>query len=584
MISANPLQGRPRPAGAAPIVFALSLALSALVPPGTAQGQAGTSASSVTPKSFEPPLQNLGGTLVFSGATATKAPPGADQIAITLSDVDLQGGLPQLRSANAALKARLTGKRIPVSDLFDAVNALEEAYANAGYVLVRVVLPQQNLRDGGVLKVEVINGFVETVDNQNVPPQVQKRIDQLTAPVVNRKGLTLAQLERQLLLAGDVAGVALGTALGAGRLPGGTVLTLDPEYRKITGFVGFDNFADDELGPFTLNAGVEFNSILGHGETLYLRASGAPYKFLAGDPRYRILAAGALMPLGTSGLALNAEVTTSRTTPDNETVPTRSKFDRQSLRVIYPWIRSRRMNLTTTVSLDRQQDRQDLIVGPTTPIYNDRTTVLRAGGTLTYLHEGGAYTDVGAVLSQGIDALGARMLSDVDTGTPLSRQGADATFTKLTLAGYHEQPLGQRFLLSVMGRGQSSFGEALLTAEQFGIAGPRELSAFDLGDLRGDSGWVFRAEMAHQTLASLGTLPIMVSPYIFVAAGGISLERPTAVERGHEAAQAFGIGLDVFSKTESRYRASSVRLEVAKGERDYGSDDTRFSISGNFRF
>ncbi|WP_415182326.1 ShlB/FhaC/HecB family hemolysin secretion/activation protein [Phaeovulum sp.] len=551
---------------------------------GPALAQPGTPASNVTPETFQPPLQKLNGAIVFSGATSVKAPPGADAIAITLSGVDLRGGLAQLATANAALKTRLTGKRIPVSELFDAVAALEESYANAGYVLVRVVLPQQALRDGGVLKVDVVNGFVEAVDRENVPPEVQQRIDRLTAPLVNRKGLTLAELERQLLLAGDIAGVALGTALGVGQLPGGTVLTLDPEYQRITGFVGFDNFADDDLGPVTLNAGVEFNSVMGLGETLYLRASGAPYKFFSSDPRYRVLAAGALVPLGTSGLALNGEVTVSHTTPDDDIVPTQSQFDRQSLRLIYPWIRSRQMNLTTQLALDRQQDSQDLIAGAVTPIYDDKTTVLRAGASLNYQHGGGAYSDVGAVLSKGIDALGARTLADVGAGTPLSRQGADATFTKLSFSGFHQRPLTRNLILSVTARGQVSFGDALLTAEQFGLAGPREISAFDSGDLRGDSGWVLRAELAHQAPGTLGKMPVMFSPYVFLAAGGVTIEQPTILEHGHENAQAYGIGLDLFSQTESRFRASSLRLEMAKGERDYGPDETRFSISGNFRF
>lgn len=562
---------------------ALAIALS-LVMPAASFAQDNTTASSVTPDSFQPTLQKLDGAIVFSGATGTKAPPGADQIGITLSGVDLEGGLPQMAKANAALQARLTGGRVPVSELFNAVGALEEAYAKEGFVLARVVLPQQSLRDGGVLKVVVVDGFVETIDTTNVPPEVQSRIDRLTSSLVNRKGLTLAQLERQLLLAGDTAGVALGTTLGAGRLPGGTVLTLDPEYQKITGFVGFDNHASDQLGRLTLNTGVEFNSPFGYGETLYLRASGSPSNLFGSDPRYRVFAGGFVLPLGLSGLALNGEFTTSDTTPDTTVAPTRSNFDRQSLRLIYPVIRSRQINLTTQFSIDRQQDTQDLIAGATTPIYEDATTVLRFGGSLSYVHEDGAFSDGGVVLSQGIDTWGARSAADVGAGTPLSRQGADAKFTKLNVSAFHQRALAENIILSVTGRAQMSFGDPLVTSEQFGLAGPRELSGFESGELRGDNGWVIRAEVARQTDAKLGNTSATISPYLFAAVGGISIEQPTALERGHENARAFGIGLDVLSDTDSRFRASSLRIEVARGERENGSDDTRFSISGNFRF
>ncbi|MEQ6250660.1 ShlB/FhaC/HecB family hemolysin secretion/activation protein [Sulfitobacter sp. HNIBRBA3233] len=550
-----------------------------------ALAQDGTTASTVTPESFTPPLQNLNGAIVFSGATGTQAPPGAERIGVTLSGVNLQGGLPQMADANAKLEARLTGRRVPVSELFNAVAALEEDYANAGYVLARVVLPQQSLRDGGVLKVQVVDGFIEEVNAESVPPEVRQRLERLTSTLENRRGLTLAELERQLLLAGDTAGVALGTALGSGRTPGGTVLTLDPEYKKITGFVGFDNAISDDLGKLSLNAGVEFNSPFGYGESIYARASGTPSGFFDSDPRYRVLAAGFVVPLGVSGLLLNAEFTTSDTTPDNATAPTRSNFDRQSLRLIYPVIRSRQMNLTTTFAVDRQQDSQDLLtIAGATPIYEDETTVLRFGANFSYIHEDGAFTDLGAVLSRGVDAWGARGADDVGTGTPLSRQGADAEFTKLSLSAFHQRALSERIILSVSGRAQLSFGDALVTSEQFGLSGASALSGFESGALRGDRGWVVRAEIAHQTRTTFANTPFLVSPYAFVAAGGVSIEQPTAVESGHESAHSYGVGFDLFSQTESRFRASSLRVELAKGERDNGSDDTRFSISGNFRF
>ena len=104
------------------------------------------------------------------------------------------------------------------------------------------------------------------------------------------------------------------------------------------------------------------------------------------------------------------------------------------------------------------------------------------------------------------------------------------------------------------------------------------------GDLRGDSGWLARAELARQFPVTLGQTPLLLSPYIFAAAGGVTIEEPTAVEFGHESAHSFGVGLDLISQTESRFRSNSLRIELAKGDRDHGSDETRFSISGNFRF
>lgn len=561
-----------------------------------AQPALSQSASSVTPESFQPQLQNLGGSVVFSGETGTQAPPGSERIGITLGGVALDGAFPQMAAANAAFEQRLTRGRIPVSELFTASADLEAAYARGGFVLARVVLPQQSLRDGGVLRVDVVDGFVEAIDTSNAPPAIRQRIETLTGPLVDRKGLTMSQLERQLLLAGDVSGVALGSALASGQRPGGTVIALDPQFRKVTGFVGFDNFAPSELGSIApddlnglvFNSGFELNSLLGRGETIYGRMSASPKDILSSDPQYRVLALGAVVPIGASGLALNVEMTSSDTTPDNDDQQTRSNFDRQSFRLIYPWIRSRNVNLTTQFMLDRQTDEMKFRLPGFPAVFRDKITVLRLGANLSYQHADGGISEGGLILSRGIDAFGARTADRIDDAdplsVPLSRAGADATFTKIGGSAMHQRALGERLALGLTGRFQSSFGDPLLTAEQFSIAGPGEISAFDTGALRGDSGWVVRAELSQPRQVELAGTPLTFSPYVFASAGQVTIEQPTAVERSRESAHAFGIGVDLVSRTGSRFRSNSLRVEYGRGERQNGSDDSRVNLSGNFRF
>jgi len=547
-------------------------------------------ASEITPPTLQPELQRLNGAVVFTGRTGTQAPPGSDEIGITLSGVDLRNALPQLAAQNNAFKARLTSGRVPVSELFDATAALEEAYADAGFVLTRVVLPQQSLRDGGVLRVEIVNGFIERVDTSNVPANARSRIEGLTAPIVNKEGLTRGELERQLLLAGDVPGIALKSALGAGDEPGSAVIALDPEYRKVTGFAGFGNPTDVGLGRVAFNLGMEVNSPLKFGETFYFRASGAPQDYFSDDPRSRILAVGAVVPLGFSGLTLNVELTSSDTKPDDDVVPTRSSFDRQSVRLSYPFVRSRQLNVTGQVALDLQSDKQDLIGagGARVPIYRDEISVLRFGGSVSYFHKDDSVTEAGLILSQGLDAFGARTAAEAAAeGVPLSRAGADADFTKLAGSFSHRRALAASFplALSVTGRFQTSFVDPLVTSEQISIVGAQELSAFDSGVLRGDSGFVVRSELSTQTRVTLATVPVLLSPYTFLSYGAVYLESPSAAEQERTEAFAYGIGIDFFAQTDSNFRSSSLRVELGRRETDDGSsDDNRFTISGNFRF
>lgn len=540
-------------------------------------------ASEITPEEFTPQLRRLDGAVEFTGRPDTQAPPGAEGIGITLSGVNLVDALPQMAQANASFEARLTRGRIAVAELFDATADLEAAYAEAGFVLTRVVLPQQTLRDGGKLRVVVFNGFVERIDAENVPEEVRARVDSLTEQLVDRPGLTRRELERQLLLAGDVPGTALRSALTPGGAPGATIIALDTQFRPVTGFVGFGNPASSELGTSTLDFGLELNSPLKMGETFYLRASGNHERLLADDPRSRVLAFGGVFPLGTSGASMNLEFTFSDTRPD-EIPATKSQFRRQSLRFFYPLRRSRQLNLTTQVSLDLQQDDQDLI--GVAPLFRDRLTVLRAAISGDYLQESGAFSQGSLLLSQGVDALDARTASDA-AGSPtgLSRAGADATFTKLTGGFLHSHPLSSTVSLSVSGRFQTSFNDALPTSEQFSLVGSQEFSTFDSGALRGDSGWVLRAEVSRRFDVQTGGFPVAFSPYLFAGAGVARLNNPTALEQRHTEAVMYGIGIDLFSNVNSAFRAASLRIEYGRGERDDAlPDENRFSITGSYRF
>lgn len=551
-----------------------------------AQAQAPT-ASQITPDTLQPPLQRLNGAVEFTGRAGTQAPPGSESIGITLSAVNLEGGLPQLAAENAAFEAQLTRGRIPVSELFEATADLEAAYAREGFVLSRVILPQQRLRDGGRLRVVVVNGFIEEVDTSNVPENTRARIDRLTEPLVGKPGLTREELERQLLLAGDTPGTALKSALGPGEEEGGARILLDPEFRPVTGFVGFGNPNSDELGEESFNVGIELNSPFRFGETIYLRASGAPQQFFSDDPRSRILAGGVVLPLGFTGLTFNAEITNSRTTPDNTAVPTASEFDRTSLRLSYPFRRSRQLNITGQVAVDFQSDDQEFL-GLDVPVelFRDEVTVLRLGGNVSYFHENDAVSEGGLTLSRGVDAFGARTAADAAaSGVPLSRAGADATFTKLVGFFSHRRALSDNLALSVNGRFQSSFGDALINSEQFSMVGAGELSTFDSGTLRGDSGWVVRSELSTQAVVNLGQTPLLLSPYVFAGIGQVTFEEPTAIEQRRTEGVAYGIGMDLFAQTNSSFRSNSIRIELGRGERDDGiSDDTRFTISGNFRY
>lgn len=543
------------------------------------------SASNLAPSTFQPQNQRNTGPVTVARDPGAPVPEGADRLFVTVGRVEIEGALPQMEAANDAFIARLSGKRVPASEIFAATNRLESAYNNAGFVLSRVVLPQQTLRDGGTLRIVVVDGFVERIDASKVPERVRDRVVKITEPLIGKRGIKLQQIERALLLAGDTFGIRLASTLSAGQANGGTVLTLDGEFKQFTGSYGFDNTLSDDLGPVNLSLGLEFNGLLDLGETFYFNLGGSPTRFFSDDAEYRILAAGAVFPIGYNGLTINAEVTSSTAQPDTDFLPNESEFERFSLRLFYPWIRSRQLNLSSQLILDRISDTQDLLIGPfEIPIFDDDISVLRATLDATRAYDNGGFLRGGVVLSRGLDILGAR--TSVGPGeTPFSRQNAEPEFTKLVLSGQYQRPLSANWSLNVNGRIQTSFGDALVTSEQFSIAGTSELSTFDAGSLRGDDGWVVRSEVGRSQRVEVAGFPLILKPYLFGAYGELGIEEPTILEQSTTTAYSYGIGADLITIEDSTYKSGSLRVEYGRGERDdLGEDENRFSIVASRRF
>ncbi|MEH2470940.1 alkylresorcinol/alkylpyrone synthase [Nitrobacteraceae bacterium AZCC 2161] len=77
---------------------------------------------------------------------------------------------------------------------------LEAAYATAGYVLLQVILPPQQLINGARLNLVMVDGFSERIEIKDVPEQILNRIMTLVRPLTGRCSLTT-----QVLLTGREA-------------------------------------------------------------------------------------------------------------------------------------------------------------------------------------------------------------------------------------------------------------------------------------------------------------------------------------------------------------------------------------------
>jgi hemolysin activation/secretion protein len=494
------------------------------------------------------------------------APSGDSSLTVFVGDVELEGAFPELLSANEAVVSRLRNRALSVQQIYAAAAELERIYTEAGFVLARVVVPPQDLVDHGRLRLVVVDGFVEGIDVSALPERVRSVVADRMIGLVGQRHLRLAEIERALLVAGDVPGLKLKSTLTRGGREGGVRLLLDGEHRLVSASVGGDDRLSSALSTWQLRGAVALNSALGVGEQIY--ATGG----LGGDLRaasqgrspLAIYGAGVIVPVGVDGITINPEYTHSTTrTPQAIGVPASlGTFERFALRLREPISLTRKASLYANFSLE---DIDQQIAAPDfgTSLNHDHYAVFRAGPDFATTLPTGAGLQLGALLSEGLGGRGA--LEAVMSGVPLSRLGADPHFAKLSGSARISQALPGNFRLDLIGAAQSSFGKPLLRPEQIVLDGNDALSAFALGTFSADQGVMLRSELSRPFgFDAFAT----ISPYVFGAAGRGWVANATSVEQPAFNAGAVGLGVRSNVDALANLPGGSLTLEVARGFTD----------------
>lgn len=564
---------------------AACLAWAATVSQAAAQ-TAAPSPGQVTPPTLVPPAPSAPEPIVIPGPGPAEAPPGAERLSVTVGAVEVAGGLPALATDTEALVAPLRGQRVTVAELYGLAARIEAAYAAHGYVLVRVTVPPQHLVDGATVRFVVLDGFIEDVSVEGVPMRVRAVVRARVQPLIGQHGLTLPEIERRLLLAGEVPGVTLKSTLARGSQPGGTRLVLEATYRPISGSLSVDNRLGKEYHRWELAPRLALNSPFGFGELIYGSLFMHPNigDNFDDDAHRRVGGLGAIIPIGIDGLRINPEVTFATTNPRRDStggLRTRGTFDRYAIRALYPLIKTRRESLEVNAAFEVINERQK---APDfdARISNDRLRDFIVGLDWARALGRGATVIAGAVLTHGVDAFGARDRSDARrSGIPLSRAGSEPDFTKIEGSASYLQALPQGWNATLNGRFQVSASGALSSSQQFSLDGPDALSTFPLGRLTGDHGYSVRGELARPLYP---TPWFVLAPYLFAAGGEAFLERPTAVEQKVLRAASFGAGVrtSVGNAAPGTLFAS---LELGRAVSDGRSKDhTRLTFEAGIRF
>lgn len=487
----------------------------------------------IAPETLRPQTPQTGTDIVLPEVQFGAVPAGAADLSVTVSSIVVDGGTPEFQPAIDEATATVVGKQVTIAELYAVASRIEAAYARAGHVLVRVTVPPQRIRDGEAFRIMIVDGFIEAVDVSAIPARAREAVRRRAATLIGARGLTLSKIERHVLLAGQVPGVTLRSTLVRGEAVGATRLVLNAEWKPLALTVSAENNIGSAFGNLAFSAQLSLNNVFGQGEQVYAQATtGRDLGTLFQPfPNRRVVGVGAVVPLGANGLTFNPEYTVVDTNPmvPARALTTTGKFKRVALRLQYPLVHSRSQTIDLTGGLDLVSE---LSVASQFggALSRDRLRIANFG--IKWSGRVGSNSGFASDLqfSQGLAGLGARTQADARaSGTPLSRQGSQPDFSRLSVRLRLDRQLGAGFTATGIVRGQTSLSGALPTAGQFSLDGGEGLSGLSQGSVNVDTGMATRAELS-RAVAIGKKAPLVVTPYGFAAYATGRLSQPTVAE------------------------------------------------------
>ena len=295
--------------------------------------------------------------------------------------------------------------------------------------------------------------------------------------------VTAVDLERSLLVAGDIDGVTLGN-VRVMREENRNILVVNGTYERVGGSVTFGNDGSKPLGPLELYGHVRFNGLFAQDDTLQvfiLDTVPEVEELVFGQVRYG-------KRVSREGTEISATGSFSRSAPGAYLEPfnIRGESWTVSLGLLHPALR--RQNSSIWIRADAshrqiEQSRDGALAR------QDRLTTVSAG-IYGYSRLAGGWLRANAQIKQGLDLFDATQLGD-----PLSsRQDADGTFTTATFdIGWRKNVVAD-LGINVAVRSQLAL-QPLLISEETGLGGANFVRGYDYSERTGDQALLAYGEL-----------------------------------------------------------------------------------------
>jgi hemolysin activation/secretion protein len=429
---------------------------------------------------------------------STVAPAGAERIMLTVARVVVTGASVYDAAEFAPLYADLLGPEVPLTAVYDLARRITAKYGAAGYVLSRAVVPPQNFgRHGAVIRIQVVEGYVDQV---LWPAERLARyrdfFSDYTARIVADRPANIRTLERYLLLANDLPGLKFSTTLKPSSTnPNASTLIVEVKEKPFDAAARIDNRGTIARGPWQYLGQLTVNNLAASHEAFTVTYAGAfqleELQFVSANYR-QVLTSEGLTAFATASYGIGKPGTALLNSLDYRT---RSSAFEAGL--FYPVIRSREKNLTLT-GLGFLTNDEGFMLGQ--PFTRDRLRGVRGKADADWADPWLGINQVNVTFSKGFHGLGSTANANpADPNPPLptpSTHAGRVDFAKIETTVSRIQPLPASFSLFVAGYAQYAF-TPLLVSEQCGYGGRFFGRAFDPSEMLGDHCWAALGELRY---------------------------------------------------------------------------------------
>lgn len=501
---------------------------------------------------------------IVNFAPVSDSAPAAPARPISIRDIRIDGGdgLPPVELDRAA--APFIGTSLDQRQFGALLSAISGVAHDHGYIFARSSIPAQTIADG-LLHVRLDLGHIDEIRLTGARNQAVKAI--LYGLLGHAP--TRTELERRLMLAGDLPGVTIGSvrfAMERGR----GVLIVPVTIDRIHGEMALDNRGDRELGPVRARLEVDFNGLLNDRDTLTVQGMVTPIQprelnIVSGRYAYQIDNAGTEIAITASHARTHSGGLLHKFNVNGESINVGASIFR-------PLVRSRRKSLWLGGGLDyfaidqwafsHERIRRDRL---TTANISINGYVPLAGGRLR----------AGAGITRGLGIFGA-----TEAGDPLaSRPGASGRFTLASFWANWSGDIAGPISARLTAIGQVS-DRPLLAVSQLGLGGSIYGRGYDFSERSGDQGILGSAEIQVKLLSRGRGIVRGAQAYVF-ADGGRVTNLSNSIGTGSLYSAGFGVRLNLLEATRLTAEAA---FPINAPRFDSGDKSPRLSASLTERF